>query len=129
MKKLNNSELKVLANRIQEKLKKEAAIAQKEKDAQSDKDNLKDAQLALRQIKRLGEVAKSIIKTRHYCIKIEELTLEHVLKSMRTTQEKIRVPSYYHNQEVLDALIIGQISSPDIEALCNSVAQQFILKP
>lgn len=130
MKKLNNTELRVLAEKIEKQLKLEAAQAQEETNELADKQNLAVARTALRQIKRLGPLAKSVLNTKCGISTLDELTEQDILIRMRPRQEKIRYIGYTATmKEILDALIIGQITSPSIEALCNNVAQQFVVTP
>lgn len=129
MKKLNNTELRVLAEKIDKQLKLEAAQAQEETNELADKQNLAAARTALRQIKKLGPHAKSVLNNKHGISSLDELTEQDILIRMRPKQGKIRYTGYSMTQEILDALIIGQINSPSIEALCNNVAQQFVVTP
>lgn len=129
MKKLNNTELRVLAEKIEKQLKLEAAQAQEETNELADKQNLAVARTALRQIKRLGPLAKSVLNTKCGISTLDELTEQDILIRMRPRQEKIRYTGYTAIKEILDALIIEQITSPSIEALCNNVAQQFVVTP
>ena len=129
MKKLNNTELRVLAEKIDKQLKLKAAQAQEETNELADKQNLAAARTALRQIKKLGPLAKSVLYTKCGVNHLDELTEQDILIRMRPRQEKIRYTGYTATKEILDALIIEQITSPSVEALCNNVAQQFIVTP
>ena len=129
MKKLNNTELKALAEKIDKQLRLEAAQAQKEINELADKQNLAAARTALRQIKKLGPHAKLVLNTKYGVGTLDELTEQDILIRMRPKQGKIRYTGYSMTKEILDALIIGQINSPDIESLCNNVAQQFVVTP
>ena len=128
MKKLNNTELKILANRIHNKLIEQADIAQKESDEIADKANIKEAELALKQLKKLSPIARRMIRLRGSCDNVDTLTVQDILIKMRPVQNKIKIPSRYHDQSIFDELVISQINSPDIESLCNSVAEQYVNK-
>lgn len=127
MKKLNQTELKVLANKINKELMLQAEIAQKEYNEVQDKQNLADARLALRQLRKLSETARRVVKGAFsYDESIDTLTEEKILRQMRKKQTSVRCG--YLQEEIMSALILGQITCPDMESLCNNVAQQFISK-
>jgi len=126
MKKLNQIELRVLAKRINDDLNRAGEQAQKELDELNDKQNLTEARLAVRQLKKLGPAAKNFINQSSH-IKLDDITEECILRRMRTKQTKV-ICRYSHN-DIIDALILAQITSPDIDSLCNMVAKQFISTP
>lgn len=126
MKKLNQTELRVLAKRINDDLNRAGEQAQKELDELNDKQNLAEARLAIRQLKKLGPAAKKFIN-KATCTKLDDITEERILRNMRTKQTKV-ICGYIHN-DIMNALILAQITSPDIDSLCNAVAKQFISTP
>lgn len=127
MKKLNQTELRVLAKRINDDLNRAGKQAQKELDELNDKQNLTEARLAVRQLKKLGPAAKKFIN-KSLRTKLDDITEERILLSMRTEQTKVICGYNVHN-DIVNALILAQITSPDIDSLCNTVAKQFISTP
>jgi len=127
MKKLNQTELKILAKRIAAELKKKGDELQSILNAENDKINLPEAQRALRQIKRLSPTAKAVLCT-HHCSSVKGLTEKDLLRAMRVPQNVYQTHFGYGYIEIIEALTLGQINSPDVESLCNSVAQQFVKK-
>lgn len=127
MKKLNQTELRVLADKINKELNLQAEIAQKEYNEVQDKQNIAEARLALRQLRKLNATARKVIKGAfRHDETVDTLTEEGVLRQMRKTQTSVRCG--YIREEIMNALILGQITCPDMESLCNNVAQQFISK-
>lgn len=123
MKKLNTTELKVLAARIQNNLQEEAIQAQRKADAQSDLDNAREAQAIMKQLQRLGDPAKKYLH--RLTSAFNTITVDTVLKSLRTPQKQVKRFGY-NGTEIFNALVIGQIESKDLQELVRNVTAQFI---
>lgn len=128
MKKLNQTELTVLGKKIKERLNDLAKEAQKQSNEEYDKLNMPMAKAALRQLNKLSPAAKKFLsKCNSQLHDIDALTEEDILKTLRPAQTTIDT-DYQYNSRILDALILAQITSPDVESMCNTVANQFIKK-
>ena len=126
MKKLNQTELAVLGKKIKERLRIMAKEAQNQTNEEADKLNAAAAKAALRQFKKLSPAAKKFMaKLSSRFRDIDTLTEEDILKELRPAQTKINT-DYEYNGKILDALILAQITSPDVESLCNTAANQFV---
>ncbi len=125
MKKLNRTELDVLAKRIGQDIRDAAEVAQEESDVIADKKNLPVATLILGQLNKLDNVTKKYLDTRGYNSDISKVKTSNILATMRPIQTKVKSLGY-HNKEIFDSLVIGQISSPDVDSLVKLVAKQFI---
>jgi len=129
MKKLNQTELAVLAKKIQERLHNMVVEAQNQNDKEFDKLNAAAAKAALRQFKKLSPTAKSFLAKCSLRFRdLDSLKEEDILKELRPAQTKIDI-NYKIHSKILDALILAQITSPDVESLCNAVANQFVKTP
>lgn len=127
MKKLNRAELEVLAKRIQKELAIAADEAQKRLNEIQDKQNLKLAGQILRQLKAMKPETRKYLGCRDT---YEDLTVEQILPTLRKQQTEVKIKRHYHySDEIMDALIIGQIDSPDVDSLASAVAAQFIKAP
>ena len=128
MKKLNQTELGVIAEQIRTKLQEEAAKAQEAVNAAADKDNLRQAQAIVRRLQNLPKDCKDFLVKSAYSLRpvLENLTAEVVLASLRPRQNQVKAVTY---QNILNALILAQIESPDLNSLIRSVTKQFMTKP
>jgi len=130
MKKLNKTELSIIAKRIRKNLEEKADIAQKKHNALEDKNNLSRARKLARELKQISPEGKAYIGKRIYrdFNWDEKFTVESILKDMQTTQKEIIVPAYYHSaeNEIMDSLILAQLDAEDIDSLIRQVTAKFV---
>lgn len=127
MKKLNQAELNILAERIKKKIETEAKAAQIEADEIADEKNDKAATAALQQLKKLGPLAKRYIDTGRYSGVFKNLCKEDILRSMRKSQQKVtKGLGYSGKTEIYESLVLGQIECDNLDELVNRVTKEFV---
>ena len=154
MKKLNKTEIQILAKNIRNKLDAFAAVAQAELDKKTDKDNLpkvvaiiKEAEAARKSIRNIlmgmGSATKTAFKvdaknasyaskealkmrgsSRYGDHKIDK---NQLLADMRTKQDSIIVPATNWSglDDIEEALFLAQIDCTDLDSLIAAVTEQF----
>lgn len=125
MKKLNQTELSVIACQIRDNLQEEAKKAQDALNEISDKNNLRQAQAIVRRLHNLPEDCKDFLAKQSHGSRnlFKELKVEDVLCFLRTGQTQVKRPSY---QNIYNSLVLAQIESPDLNSLIRNVTKQFI---
>jgi hypothetical protein len=140
VKKLNQTELKVLTERLHGDLKTAAIVAQVELDARTLSARQKRAKAisvhmkaanaaAVRVSKELGKATGGYIEPRKEYFTKQEMSVKHITIKLCEKQDVINLPShnsyYVTDSEIYKSLVIAQISCPDVGSLVEMVAQQF----
>ncbi len=142
MKKLNQTELHVLSGRILADLRAAARKAQTELDVKTLPSRQKRAKLISLQMKATNKAINGLLKslkketggyynTQEAAFGTKEMSVKYIANKLKETQTSINlpVPRYYHeSDQIFNALVIAQISCPDVESLVEMVAQQFTIK-
>lgn len=139
--KLNRTELKVLAGKIEKTIAELAEQAQKELDAISDQQNLAKAKRIAKKLETtqgklnkifddLPEEVKELYKFNAPAVTVK---LQDILKKLRPEQTKVRVPTTHHfypeKGEIFQALVLGQIECDNLTGLRESIVRQFVNNP
>jgi hypothetical protein len=122
--KLNKMELHVLTEQIHDSLEAKAQVLQKAMDEVSDKANSKQALALSKELQKLSPLAKKWINNYSRSNFDNLIDTKNILNFMRKSQTRINVPNRYNN-EIFNALVIGQIDSPDVDSLIAKVTAKF----
>jgi len=125
MKRLTKTELELIAERIANKVQASRKEAQDLQDTISDRNNKQRAEDVLSSLAKLSEDTKNVLQSFTYKNTIKQITLEHILNSMRVPQTKYKQERVYV-RDIYQELVLAQIESEDLNSLINKVTRQFL---
>jgi hypothetical protein len=142
MKKLNQTELKILGKQILTKLREAADKAQEDLDAKTLASRKKRAQAISLSMRATNKAILGLINglhketggytnTRKEFYSKEQMSVKAITEDLKETQTAVNVPVdswYQESEDIFQALVVAQIACPDVETLMNNVAAKFMKK-